>query len=193
MAAEDAVLTEVMNLLQTEPEMSSGGHAGSLVPTAPDIPALREQLAVLVSRGKAKEAIGVQLSHEQVKRLSDKEVENFTKRYETYMGSKTTESLIDSFIFLATKVVGMTVKIKDIDAYRKELRNDYILNKELSYLTGNLALKCGRFLAAANVVLITTKHIDFSPQLPVQSHPSCDENGYPLEGVNEVPGSATAE
>jgi len=190
---EEAAFAEAINLLQTEPEPSV--PAGGLVPTAPgpDIPALREQLAVLVSTGKAKEAMGVQLTQEQVKRLSDKEVEKYTKRYETYMGSKTTESLINSFIFLATKVVRMTVKIKDIDAYQKDLRNDYILNKELSNLAGNLALKCGRFLAAANAVFITTKHVDFSPQLPEQSHPSRDENGYPLVGVDEVPGLATAE
>jgi len=147
MAAEDPALAEVLNLLQTEPEPSSG-PAGGLVQTAlgPDISALHEQLAMLVSTGKAKEAIGVQLTNEQVKRLSDKDVEKFTKCYETYVGSKTTGSLIDSFIFLATKVVGMTVKIKDIRAYQKELRNDYILNKELSNLAGNLALKCSRFL-----------------------------------------------
>jgi len=192
-AEEEAALAEVMNLLQTEPEPS--GPAGGIIPTAPgpDIPALREQLAVLVSTGKAKEAIGVQLTHEQVKRLSDKVVEKYTKRYETYVGSKTTESLIDSFIFLVSKAVGMTVKIKDIDAYQKELRNDYIINKELSNLSGNLALKCGRFLAAANAVFITTKHIDFSPQLSEQIHPSRDEYSYPLEGVDEVPGSATAK
>jgi len=186
---EEATFAEVINLLQTEPEPS--GPSGGLVPTAPgpDIPALREQLAVLVSTGKAKEAIGVQLTHEQVKRLSDKKVEKYTKRYETYVGSKTTESLIDSFIFLVSKAVGMAVKIKDIDAYQKELRNDYILNKELSNLAGNLALKCGRFLAAANAVFITTKHVDFSPQLPEQSHPSRDEYGC----VDEVPGSATAK
>jgi len=190
---EEAAFAEAINLLQTEPEPSV--PAGGLVPTAPgpDIPALREQLAVLVSTGKAKEAMGVQLTQEQVKRLSDKEVEKYTKRYETYMGSKTTESLINSFIFLATKVVRMTVKIKDIDAYQKDLRNDYILNKELSNLAGNLALKCGRFLAAANAVFITTKHVDFSPKLPEPSHPSRDENGYPLEGVDEVPDSATAK
>jgi len=108
-----AALAEVMNLLQTKPEPPNG-PAGGIVPTAPgpDIPALREQLAVLVSTGKAKEAIGVQLTHEQVKRLSDKEVEKLTKRYETYVGSKTTESLIDSFIFLVTKAVGMAVNIR---------------------------------------------------------------------------------
>jgi len=194
MAGEDAALADGMNLLQTEPEPSSGPAAGLVLTTPrPDIPALHEQLAVLVSTGKAKEAIRVQLTHEQVKRLSDKEVKKFTKRHETYVGSKTMESLIDSFIFLATKVVGMTVKIKDIDAYQKDLRNDYILNKELSNLAGNLALKCGRFFAAANAVLITTKHIDFSPQLPELSHPSRDKHGYLLEGVDEVPNSGTAK
>ena len=191
MSAEDA-LADVMNLMETEPAPSSG-LAGGLVPTAPDIPALREQLAVLVSTGKAKEAIGVQLTHEQVKRLSDKDVEKFAKRYETYVGSKTTESLIDSFIFLATKAVGMAVKIKDIGAYQEELRNDYILNKELSNLAGNLSLKCGRFLAAANAVFITTKHVDFSPQLREPRPLLAMNNGNPLEGVDEVLGSATAE
>jgi len=190
MSAEDA-LTDVMQLLETEPAASSGG--GGLVLAPPDIPALREHLAVLVPRGKAKEAVGAQLTHEQVKRMSDKEVEKYTKRYETYVGSKTTESLIDSFIFVASKAVGMAVKIKDIEAYQKELRADYILNKELSDLAGNLSLKYGRFLAAANAVFITTKHIDFSPQLPVQSHSSWDEYGYPLLGIDEVDGSAPAE
>jgi len=175
-AEEEAALAEVMNLLQTEPEPPSG-QAGGIAPTAPgpDIPALREQLAVLVSTGKAKEAIGVQLTHEQVKCLSDKEVEKSTKRYETYVGSKTTESLIDSFIFFVSKAVGMTLNIKDIDAYQKELRNDYILNKELSNLAGNLALKCGRLLAAANAALITTKHIDFNSHLDRKAEVKLEE------------------
>jgi len=85
---EDVSLTEVMNLL--EAELSSGSEGGvvtALTTPVTDIPALREQLAVLVSTGKAKEAIRVQLTHKQVKRLSDKDVEKYTKRYETYVGS----------------------------------------------------------------------------------------------------------
>ena len=160
---------DIINLLEAEP---SSGPAGSIVPDltsltipGPDIPALREKLAVLASTGKAKEAIGVQLTHEQVKRLSDKDVEKYIKRYETYVSSKTTESLIDSCIFLVTKAVGMAVDIKDINAYQKKLRNDYIINQELSNMAGKLALKCGRFLALANAALITTKHIDFNSHL----------------------------
>ena len=49
---------------------------------------------MLVLTGKAKEAIGVQLTHEQVKRLSDKDVQKYAKRYEIYVGAKTTEKSI---------------------------------------------------------------------------------------------------
>ena len=169
-----------LNLLDAEP--SSGPAGSSIVPDltsltapGPDIPALREQLNVLVSTGKAKEAIGVQLTHEDVKHLSDKDVQKYIKRYETYVGSKTTESLIDSCIFLVTKAVGMAVDIKDIDAYQKELRNDYIINQELSNLAGNLALKCGRLLALANAALITRKHIDFNSHLDRKDEAKLEE------------------
>lgn len=177
MDVENIELEEAISLLQTEleAEPSSGAASGVVQMAGPDIPALREQLAVLVSTGKAQEAIGVKLTHEQVKRLSDKDVEKYAQRYETYVGSKTTDSLIDSLIFLATKVVGMAVDIKDIDAYQKELRNDYIINKELSNLAGNLALKCGRFLAAANAALITTKHIDFNTHLDKSAEATLEE------------------
>ena len=58
---------EINNLLEVEP--ATNNNNGS------DIPALREQLAVLVTTGKVKEAISVSLTHKQVKRLSDKDVE----------------------------------------------------------------------------------------------------------------------
>ena len=61
--ADETCLAEVMSLLQAEPltpstPMAAFGVLGAIA----DIPSLREQLAVLVSTGKAKEAIGVQLT-----------------------------------------------------------------------------------------------------------------------------------
>ena len=103
-----------------------------------NIPAQREKLAVLVSTGKSKEAIGVQLAHDQVKRFSDKDVQKYSKRYEAYIGNKTTESLIDSFIMLYSKGVGMVVSIDDVKKLQGELNNDYIINQELSSLAGVL-------------------------------------------------------
>ena len=179
---EEKVMAEVMNLLEAEP-------APSVLPAAlpaTNIPDLREQLAILVSTGKCKEAIGVNLTHEQVRRLDEKDVMKHYKRYETYVGAKTTETLIESFLSFSTKALGLVVKLKDAEALQNELKNDYIITKELSNLSGNIALRCGRLLAVANAFLITAKHVDFSAE---ETHPSRDSDGYPLAGQDEVPNS----
>ena len=146
-----------------------------MVPLEDQIPAQHEKLAILVSTGKSKESIGVQLTHDQIKRLSDKDVQKYFKRYEAYIGNKTTDSLIDSAIMLFSKGVGMVVSIDDVKELQKELKNDYIINQELSSLAGGLALRCGRWLALANAALITTKHIKFEkePENSQKPWPCC--------------------
>ena len=64
---EAEAMKDVMNLLETEPP-SESDH--------------REQLAILVVSGNCKEFLGVQLTQEQIKRLSKKDVEKYFKRYE---------------------------------------------------------------------------------------------------------------
>ena len=167
----------VENVVMAEP-------AAALPAPGPNIPALREDLAILVSSGRCKEAIGTNLTHEQVRRLEDKDVMKNSKRYEAYVGAKTTEALIDSFLAFTTKALGLVVKLKDPEALKNELKNDYIISKELSTLSGGLALRCGRFLALANSVLIFAKHVDFSAEEP--HHTSRDSDGYPLAGQDEV-------
>ena len=196
---DQAAFNEVMQLLEATPDTAEPTGIVNLgfTPDANDIPAKRKKLAILVSTGKSKEAIGVQLTHEQVKRLSDKEVEKYNKRQEAYIGSKTTESLIDSFLLLASKGLGLVVKVDDVEKLQQEPKNDYIINHELSSLSGGLALRCGRWLALANAALITTKHVKLEqeskqPDLmafepaPSPTHPSRDGEGYPLEGLHEV-------
>ena len=116
----DAVMAEVMNLLEAEP-------AAALSAAGPDIPALREQLAILVSTGKCKEAIGVNLTHEQVRRLDHKDVMKHYKRYETYVGAKTTETLIESFLTFSTKALSLVVKLKA----QHEIHNLRIFNSSV--------------------------------------------------------------
>ena len=176
----DPVMAEVINLLEAEPTSSPAAAPG------PDIPALREQLAILVSTGKCKEAIGTQFTHDQVKRMPDKDVMRAYKRYETYVGAKTTETLIEGFVSFAVKALGFVVKIKDTDALQNDLKNDYIITKEMSELSGGLALRCGRMLAVANAFLITAKYVDFSAEDSKPCHPSRDSDGYPLAGLDEV-------
>ena len=187
---------DIMEFLEIEPTPDSAGLA-SLVTPGNDIPAKRVKLAVLVPTGKAKEAVGVQLTHDQVKRLSDKEVEKYHKRQEAYIGSKTTESLIDSLLMLFSKGLGLVVEVDDIEKLQQDLKDDYIINHELSSLAGGVALSCGRWLALANAVLITTKHVQLGSDTKTEpdlmdlntepaTHPSRDKEGYPLEGIDEV-------
>ena len=88
------------------------------------------------------------------------------------------------FLSFVTKALRLLVRIKDSDALENELKNDYIITKELSELSGRLALRCGRLLAVADAFFITAKHVDFSSE---ESHPSLDADGYPFDGVDEVP------
>ena len=161
-------MDEAMNLLEAEP-------AAALPAPGPDIPALRENV-ILVSTGKCKEAISVNLTHEQVRRLEEKDVMKYSKRYETYVGAKTNETMINSFLSFSVKTLGAVVRIKDPEALHNELKNDYVITKELSAFSGAIALGYGRLLAIANVIVITVKHIDFST----------DSDGYPLAGQDEV-------
>ena len=156
---------DVINLLEAEPSSSIVPDSATQLLSGPNIPALREQLAVLVSTGKSKEAIGVQLTHEQLKRLTDKEVEKYYKRYETFVGSKTTESMVDNLLTLVTRGLQMVIEIDDVDAMKKELKGDFIINKEMTDFVGGLSLKYGKFLAPISAALITAKHINFNSHL----------------------------
>ena len=168
MAAEnDPVMAEVMTMLEAEPAIA--------VAPGPDIPALCEQLEILVSIGKCNEEIGMNLTHDQVRRFEDKDVIRYCKRHEAYVGSKTTENLMERFLWFSTKALGLFVRLKDVDALQNELKNDYIITKELSTLSGELALKFGRLLAGINTLLITVlKNVDFSANEDTHKHLSRD-------------------
>ena len=127
-----AMLTDVMNLLETE-----ATNAPPAVLSI-DIPALREELANLVCTGKCKEAIRVSFSQDEVKRLNDKDVLKYHKRYETYVGSNTTESMIENFLSLSIKAAGWIVKIDDADALKAELKKKISTSTKsfLSFLVG---------------------------------------------------------
>ena len=173
--AEEIAMAEVMNLLEAEP-------AAALPAPGPDIPALREQLAILVfywqmqrsnrreSYARKSEAVGRQRRHE-----AQQKVRGLRRRQDD-------RTLIESFLSFTTKALSWVARLKDAEALQNKLKNDYIITKELSNLSGKLALRCGSLLAVANAFLITAEHVDFSEPL----HSSRDSDGYPLAGVDEV-------
>ena len=112
----DAVVAEVMNHLEAEP--------ASLPAAGPDIPTLREQLAILVSPGKCKRSNRREPHTRTSEGLEDKEVMKHYKRYETYVGTRTTETLIESILSFSTKALSLVLRLKDTEALQNELRND---------------------------------------------------------------------
>ena len=56
----------------------------------------REQLAVLVARGKAKKMNGVSLTQDHVKKLCEKDVEKYLKSYEASLSSQTYDLMVDT-------------------------------------------------------------------------------------------------
>lgn len=62
------------------------------------------------------------MTQEQVKRFEPKDVEIYYKRYETYVGAKTTETIVNSFVSLYTRAVAAIVPIKDVEALQNELK-----------------------------------------------------------------------
>ena len=52
-----------------------------------------------------------------MKHVNNKDVEKYYKYYEAYMGTMTTQTLIDSF--LVRKAAGMVLPIKDVNELQK--------------------------------------------------------------------------
>ena len=92
-----------------------------------------------------------------------------TAALQSKVASQIEELLVDDVVISEFSLI--SVDALDVNAYQKELRNDYIINQELS----NLALKCGRFLALANAALITTKHVDFNKHIKSKNKAKSEE------------------
>ena len=117
------------------------------------------------------------------------DVEERYKRFESYVGAKTTQTLIESFLALSTKTLGMAVNLKDVDALQNELKA--VTSSLKSCLLGRGACVAMRVAARPRQRGADyRKHIDFT-------HPARDVDGYLLDGFDEVPigkqSSATTE
>lgn len=59
------------------------------------------------------------------------------------------ESLVDSFLLSAMKAIGTFLKVKNVEALQKDLKNDMV-NAELSTRPCWLTLRCGSWLSPAS-------------------------------------------
>ena len=140
---EQEAIKDAMSLLETQPS-SESDH--------------REQLAILVASGNCKEMLGVQLTQEQIKRLSKKDVEKFFKRYEASLSSKTCDAIVDSFIQLSCRTLAYFLPL-DREKLLNNLKKDIMVKRELYVIAGGLYLRHGKYMAAASAALLTLNNL----------------------------------
>ena len=100
---------------------------------ANNIPEQREKLAVLVSTGKSKEALGFQLISKR-NAFQTKMWRDIINCMRPTTWRKTTETLIIIALLMPdSKAIGMFVKVDGVEALQKDMREEFIINSVLSW------------------------------------------------------------
>ena len=104
------------------------------------------------------EFLGVQLTQEQIKRLSKKDVEKYFQRYEASLSSKTCDAIVDTFIQLSCRGLSYFLPL-DQEKLLNNLKKDFMVKRELYTITGGLYLRYGSYMAAASAALLTLNNL----------------------------------
>ena len=119
----------------------------------------RESLAILASLGETKEYLGVNLSLGDVKKLTEKKVREYYRRYEAVLGKQVAGALVRNGINMFCHLASYLLPIDDVDALFSDLANDEILKRELTSLSGFLVLRGGRGVAIASAMFQVASHL----------------------------------
>ena len=141
---EQESIKEVMTLLKTEPQPIETDH--------------RENLAILAASGQCKEMIGVDLTQDQIKRLSKKDVEKYFKRCEASLSTKTCGAIVETFLQASAKALCFFQPL-DQETFLRGLENYFIVNRELNLIAGSLYLKYGKYMTAASASLLAANSL----------------------------------
>ena len=138
----------------------------------------QESLAILAVLGTTKEYMGVEMSLGDIKKLSERDVEKYFNRYQTVMGKKINGGLVDSSLQFVSKVISLFVPVDNIECLCNDLKNDALVNRELTNFVGLIALKGGRLVALASGLFQVVKHVKFNKNQQVTNTTEQVDSGY---------------
>ena len=118
----------------------------------------RQKLLECVLTGNSKLYLGKVYTEEQLKNLSEEEVEKLFNNYEAKLSGQMVKSLGRSFINMYSMGACAVLRISNQDALIEDLENDPFLNSALQRFTCELYYRFGSFLAPLSVGLITSRH-----------------------------------
>ena len=141
----------------------------------------RQKLLKCILTGNSKLYLGKVYTEDQLKKLSEEEVEKLFNNYEAKLSGQMVKSLGCSVINMYSMGACAALGITNQDALSEDLENDHFLNSALQRFTCELYYRFGSFLAPLSVGIITSRHY-LSER---------NKNGERTIGDNEGP--ATAE
>ena len=118
----------------------------------------RQKLLECVLTGNSKLYLGKAHTKDQLKKLSDEEVEKLFKNYEAKLSGQMVKSLWHLVINMYSMGACAVLGISNQDALSEDLENDPFLNSALQRFTCELYYRFGLFLALLSVELITSRH-----------------------------------
>ena len=118
----------------------------------------RQRLLECALTGNSKLYLGKVYTEDQIKKLSDEEVEKLFNNYEAKLSGQMVKSLGHSVINMYSMGACAALGIRNQDALSEDLENDPFLNSALQRFTCELYYRFGSFLAPLSVGLITSRH-----------------------------------
>ena len=134
---------------------------------APKLDSKRQKLLECVLTGNSKLYLGKAYTEEQLKKLSEEEVEKLFNNYEAKLSGQMVKSLGKLIINMYSMGACAALGISNQDALSEDLENDPFLNSTaLQRFTCKLYYRFGSFLAPLSVGIITSRHLS-----------ECNKNG----------------
>ena len=102
--------------------------------------------------------LGKACTEDQIKKLSDEEVEKLFNNYEAKLSDQMVKSLGRSIINMYPMGACAVLGIRNQDALSEDLENDPFLNSALQRFTCELYYRFSSFLAPLSIEFITSRH-----------------------------------
>ena len=117
-----------------------------------------QKLLKRVLTGNSKLYLSKVYTEEQLKKLSEEEVEKVVNNYEAKLSGQMVMLLGCSIISMYSMGACAVLEMSDQDALSEDLENDPFLNSVLQRFTCELYYRFGSFLAPLSVGIITSRH-----------------------------------
>lgn len=112
---------------------------------------------------------GKKTTPKDIYKLPPKTVKNIYNFYQNKLGRDISEGLMKDTMSLASRAIYTVIPVDDVVSLAEELRNDKLVQKEISNLAGFAVPKCGRLAALVSASFKVAKHAIYTTAVHLSS------------------------